>query len=244
VAGGGKLENLVLLVVVIVIVVIALRVFGGPGGMDMFRRARHILARDQPTSPTLRQPTIEDLRPGDAVSFWDGQDDVVESVVQCREEIDGRPSTWRWAVLSSGQVLETAPDNNALYTQSTVFEQGSEAFYTLTAEPEHGGALKVFEARVRDESIAREPVSVTLDGKPWTVESTGTFSASYVGPQPRREVWRDISENPADNVYFELRGESESSALGIWTTHILLLQGRPLGETDIRSLYPGEEERK
>ena len=210
--------------------------------MNMFRRARRILAKDEPAAPP-RQPTLDDLRPGDAISFWDGQDDVVESVVQCREEIGGRASTWRWVMLSSGQVVEVAADNNALYPESTVFQQGSEPFYALTAEPEHHGALKTFEARVRDESIAHEPVAVTLDGKQWTVESTGTFMATYAGPPPRREVWRDISENPADNVYFELRGDEEAAAVGIWTTHILLLQGRPLAESDIRSLYPGGEER-
>jgi hypothetical protein len=75
------------------------------------------------------------------------------------------------------------------------------------------------------------------------VESTGTFLATYVGPAPTQEVWRDITPNPADNVYFELRGAADEQALGIWTTHILLLQGRPLAESDIRSLYPGGEER-
>ena len=210
--------------------------------MDMFRRARRVVAKEEPAAP-LRQPTLEDLRPRDAVSFWDGQDDVVESVIECREELGGRSSTWRWVVLSSKQVIEVAPDNNALYTHSTVFPQGSEPFYALTAEPEHGGGLKTFEARVRDESIAREPVAVEFEGKRWTVESTGTFKATFVGPPPRQEVWRDISENPSDNVYFELRGEDDATALGIWTTHILLLQGRPLTESDIRSLYPGGEER-
>src|SRR5438552_4194678 len=208
--------------------------------MDMFRRVRRILAKDEPR-PGLRQPTLDDLRPGDAISFWDGADDVVQSVVECREEIGGRTSTWRWSILSSGQVVETAPDTNALYTSSAMFTQGSEAFYALTAEPEHGGALKTFESRVRDESIAREPVSVLLDGKQWTIESTGTFRAGYLGPAPRADVWRDISENPADNVYFELRGEGDQAGLGIWTSHILLLEGRPLQDSDVQSLYPGGE---
>jgi hypothetical protein len=140
-------------------------------------------------------------------------------------------------------VLEVAADNNALYDRSTVFQQGSEPFYALTSEPEHGGALKTFEARVRDESVAREPVTVTLDSKQWSVESTGTFMATHVGPPPQQEVWRDISSNPADNVYFELRGDDQASALGIWTTHVLLLQGRHLEPSDIQSLYPGGEER-
>src|SRR5438552_14284579 len=137
--------------------------------MDMFRRARRAFGQE-PTPAPLREPTLPDLRPGDAVSFWDGQDDVVENVVRCREEMEGRASTWSWVLLSSGQVLEVAPDANALYIDSTVLQQGGESFYSLTAEPEHGGALKVFEARVRDESIAREPVHVDVLSKHWTLE--------------------------------------------------------------------------
>ena len=38
-----------------------------------------------------------------------------------------------------------------------------------------------------------------------------------------------------------LGGEDET-ALGIWTSHILLLEGRPLTDADIRSLYPGGTE--
>ena len=211
--------------------------------MDMFRRARRAFGQTPPAAPPARQPTLQDLRRGDAISFWDGQDDVVDSVVRCQEEIGGRTSTWSWVLLSSGQVLEVAPDANVLYTQSTVLQQGSEPFYNLTAEPERGGALKLFEARVRDESIAREPVTIALAGKTWTVESTGTFLASYGGPPPTQEVWRDISQNPADNVYFELRADGDEAAVGIWTSHILLLQGRLLADSDIQSLYPGEEER-
>jgi hypothetical protein len=190
----------------------------------------------------LRQPTLDDLRPGDAISFWDGSDEVVESVIVCREEIGGRASTWRWAVLAGGRVLEVAPDNNVLYSPGTVFNQGTAPYYALTNDPGEGGALKTFEARVRDRSIAQEPVTVTLLDQEWTVESTGTFLATVVGPTPKGEVWRDISPNPADNVYFELRGANGDLALGIWTSHILVLPGRPLDETDIQNLYPGPTE--
>jgi hypothetical protein len=194
------------------------------------------------SSPSLRQPTLDDLRPGDAISFWDGSDEVVESVVVCREELGGRASTWRWVILAGGRVVEVAPDSNVLYSPGTVFHQGTAPFYALTSDPADGGALKTFEARVRDQSIAREPVSVTLLDQEWTVESTGTFLATPVGPSPRDDVWRDISENPADNVYFELRAPNGDVALGIWTSHILLLPGRPLEETDIQNLYPGPTE--
>ena len=195
----------------------------------------------KPTQP-LRQPTIEDLRPRDALSVWDGTDEVVETVVECREELGARTSSWRWNLLSGGRVVEVAPDANVLYSPGRVFQQGSEPYYSLTADPEAGGALKAFEARVRDQSIARNPVGVALLEKQWTVESTGTFSASFIGPPPRSEVWRDISTTPADNVYFELHTADGDLALGIWTTHILLLEGRALEETDIQNIYPGSTE--
>ncbi len=232
--------------VVVAIVVIAIVV-----GIFLYLRSRSAAgdgAGQVPWSGTpraaqpLRQPTLEDLRPGDAVSFWDGSDEVVESVVIAREEIGGRASTWRWNLFVGGRVLEVAPDANVLYSPGTVFQQGSEPYYSLTADPEAGGALKTFEARVRDETVARNPVRVSLLGKEWTVESTGTFSASFIGPIPKGEVWRDISNIPADNVYFELHTADGDLALGIWTSHILVLEGRALEETDIQNLYPGSTE--
>src|SRR5687768_7868794 len=159
------------------------------------------------SSAPLRQPTLEDLRPGDAISFWDGSDEVVEAVVEAREEIGGRASTWRWTLLAGGRVLEVAADEHVLYSPGTVFPQGSAPYYALTSDPQDGGALKTFEARVREQSVARDPVMVSLLDQEWRVESTGTFQATYVGPPPKDEVWRDISTNPADNVYFELRSE-------------------------------------
>jgi hypothetical protein len=185
---------------------------------------------------------LEDLLPGDAVSFWDGDDQVVESVVECRENLGGRTTTWRWVVLGGGRVLETAPEGNVLYVGETVFHQGTVPFDTLVAETDGGGALKTFEARVRDGLIARNPVSVDLGERSWTIESTGTFAVTYRGTPPRREVWRDISGTSSDNVYFELRGADGEIGLGIWTTHILILEGRALEETDIRDLYPGATE--
>lgn len=223
----------------VAIVVIVLFVLGrallSPGGWDILRRARRL--GPEPQSPALRQPTVEDLLPGDAISFWDGADEIVEWVVRCREELGGRAAEWRWVLLGD-RMLEIAPDERILYQRATVLYQGSEPFYHLTAEPEDGGALKTFEARVRDGTIARDPVSVSIGETTWTVESTGTFLATTFPGPVQREVWRDISVVPADNVYFELRGADGARAMGIWTSHILLLEGRPLDETDIHSLYP------
>lgn len=243
------LTGVLVIGLLVVIGIVAYRVLSAPGGLDMIRRTRRLIqGSGLTTHDAPRQPTLETLRPGDAVSFWDRDDEVVESVIECREELGGRTSTWRWMLLTE-RLLEVAPDENALYDRATLLHQGSEGFYALTADPADGGALKTFEARVRDETIARDPVSVVVDGTEWSVESTGTFMARFVGMPTRKEVWRDISENPADNVYFELRRPASDSggdemALGIWTTHILVLQGRPLADSDIENLYPGEEEER
>src|SRR6476646_3738305 len=103
----------ILAIIVVLVIVVAYRVFSAPGSGDMVRRARRV-ARAEPTGPTARQPTITTLQPGDAISFWDGDDRVVDSVIECREEIGARTSRWRWATLSGEWVLETAPDENAL----------------------------------------------------------------------------------------------------------------------------------
>jgi hypothetical protein len=230
-------EGFVVLAILVIILVILGRALLSPGGWDLFRRARRL--GPQREAPTPRQPTVEDLLPGDAISFWDGADEVVEWMIRCREELGGRVAEWKWVLLTGDRMLEIAPDERVLYQRVTVLYQGSEPFYRLTAEPEQDGALKTFEARIRDGTIARDPVSTNIGETSWTVESTGTFLATTFPGSVQREVWRDISADASDNVYFELRGEGEARALGIWTSHILLLEGRPLEETDIQSLYPG-----
>ena len=67
---------------------------------------------------------------------------------------------------------------------------------------------------------------------------------------PNLDVWRDINpSNPGDNVYFELEptedtpgDDSGSEVLGIWTSHIALLFGRPLKAGDIQTIYPRAEQ--
>jgi hypothetical protein len=236
------MESLVPILVIVVLVVIGLvayRVFSAPGSGDMVRRASRVARSEADSPPAARQPTLTDLQPGDAISFWDGDDRVVDAAIECREEIGARTSRWRWLMLSGDAVLETAPDENVLYTQQTILYQGTDPFYALTAEPQDGGALKLFETRVREQSIGRNPVTVSLNGKDWTIESTGTFLASPIGPAPTQPVWADLSPNPSDNVYFELRGEESERGLGIWTSHILLLEGSQLDASDVHDLYPG-----
>jgi hypothetical protein len=193
-----------------------------------------------PPAPAVREPTVETLRPGDAVSFWDGEDAIVETILECEEQVGARRTRWRWNLLRGGRMLETAPDDNVLYTTSEVFHQGSAPFEQLTGEPSIGGVLKTFEARVRAGTVGTNPVHFEYQGKQFQVRSTGTFGATPLGPPPTAEVWRDLADDPSQNVYFELDGPEGSQGLGIWTTHILLLTGEPLKGTDIRSIYPGQ----
>ena len=206
-------------------------------------------------APQPRQPTLADLLPGDVVSFWDGGDNVVQAVLECREELNRRQTVWRWNILDEGHVLEVAPEGNTLYERTAVLLQSSAEFETLTCDPDQGGILKAFEARVREGTAARHPSLFEYDGRTYRVIATGIFEARPVGvpsysptAYPQAEVWRDINpSNPGDNVYFEMEpteptpGDPNSEVLGIWTSHIALLFGRPLKGADVQSIYPRAE---
>jgi hypothetical protein len=204
------------------------------------------------TPPQLRQPTLESLLPGDVVSFWDGGDNVVQAVLECREEVNRRETLWRWNIMDEGRVVEFTPEANTLYERTVVLHQTTAEFEVLTADPEQGGVLKAFEARVREGTAARNPTLFEYDGATYRVVSTGIFAARSMGQAayPNLDVWRDIDpNNPGENVYFELEptqdlpeGASDSEVLGIWTTHIALLFGRPLKAGDIQTIYPRSEE--
>jgi hypothetical protein len=196
-----------------------------------------------------RQPTLADLLPGDVVSFWERGDSVVQAVLECREELNRRETVWRWNLLDESRVLEVTPEATTLYERSVVFHQSSAEFETLTADPEQGGVLKAFEARVRQGTAARNPTLFEFEDKVYRVVSTGIFDARPIGATsyPNLETWRDINPNNAgDNVYFELEPTEEDSSvtdvLGIWTSHIALLFGRSLKPGDIQTIYPRSEE--
>jgi hypothetical protein len=199
--------------------------------------------------PQSRQPTVETLLPGDVVSFWDGGDNVVQAALECREELNGRETVWRWNILDEGRVLEVTPEGSTLYERTVVLHQSSAEFETLTADPDQGGVLKAFEARVRQGIAARNPTLFEYEGTVFRVVSTGIFDARprEQTQYPNLEVWRDINpSNPGDNVYFELEptqdDAAQSDVLGIWTSHIALLFGRPLKAGDIQTIYPRSEE--
>jgi len=200
--------------------------------------------------PQPRQPTVESLLPGDVVSFWDGGDNVVQAVLECREELNRRETVWRWNILDAGRVLEVSPEGNTLYDRTLILHQTSAEFETLTADPEQGGVLKAFEARVRQGTAARNPTLFEYESIVYRVVSTGIFDARAVAQTgyPNLDVWRDINpDNPGDNVYFELEPTQETDdgptdVLGIWTSHIALLFGRPLKAGDVQTIYPRSEE--
>jgi hypothetical protein len=220
----------------------------------MFDRLNRALQQHlDPDKPLAapRQPGVESLLPGDVVSFWDGGDSVVQAVLECREELNRRETIWRWNVLDEGRVLEVTPEGNTLYDRTVVLHQSSPEFETLTADPEQGGVLKAFEARVRQGTAARNPTLFEYEGRVYRVVSTGIFDARPLDQRayPNLDVWRDINpSNAGDNVYFELEPTEDTSAddspgevLGIWTSHIALLFGRPLKAGDIQTIYPRAE---
>ena len=220
----------------------------------MFNRLNRALQQHldpDKTPPALRQPTVDTLLPGDVVSFWDAGDSVVQAVLECQEEVNRRETRWRWNILDEGRVLEVTPEGNTLYERTVILRQRSAEFETLTADPDEGGVLKAFEARVREGIAARNPTLFEYEGKVYRVVSTGIFAATAVDATsyPNLDVWRDINpDDPGENVYFELEPtedvpdtESGGEVLGVWTTHIALLFGRPLKGADVQSIYPRSE---
>jgi len=204
-------------------------------------------------APQPRQPTVNSLLPGDVVSLWDAGDHVVQSILDCREELNQRVTSWRWNLLDEGQMLEATPEGNTLYTRTVILHQDSPEFETLTSDPDQGGVLKAFEARVRQGIAARNPTLFEYEGRVFRVVSTGIFDAQPVGQPsyPNASVWRDINpSNPGDNVYFELEptedvapgDQSPTEVLGIWTSHIALLFGRPMKNADVQTIYPRAEQ--
>jgi hypothetical protein len=238
------LDVLVVIVVLVAIAIAGFFWFGRARESPLGKRTETYLRSERQQAPAEgpREVTVETLRPGDAISFWDGENAIVDTVLECEEQLSGRRTRWRWNLLRGGRMLEVAPDDNVLYTRSEVFHQGTTPFEQLTAEPAAGGTLKTFEARVRAGTVGSNPVFFDYQGINLQLRSTGTFRAAPLGPPPTAEVWRDLSDDPSQNVYFEFDAPDGTQALGIWTTHIALLVGEPLKTTDIRGMYPGNSE--
>lgn len=184
--------------------------------------------------------TIDNVEPGDAIRFWDGDIPLVDTVLDVVEQVGERTVNWRWIILSDGRLLEASPEGKLIYGGPEILHQGSAAFEQLTSEE---GALKTFEQRVRDGMSGLNPVHFRHGRASYQMRSTGTFSASTRGNQPTWDAWRDISPKAGDNVYFKMESASGAEALGIWTSHIALHVGQRMKESDIGSIYSkGREE--
>ena len=99
--------------------------------------------------------------------------------------------------------------------------------------------LKAFEARVRQGTAARNPTLFEYEGSVYRVVSTGIFAAQ---PHRRRPAIRTSTSGATSIRTTRARtsissssrpsdvpdDDSGSEVLGIWTSHIALLFGRPL----------------
>jgi hypothetical protein len=204
----------------------------------VFDRMRDSLfgKKKEAPAPIRRTETPADLQRGDVVVFWEGGDRVVTATLDCYENINGRQTEWRWLQLDSGQTLEVLSSGEFLYEPAEVLYQGTVAFQRLTGSRDEQGVLQSFEQRVRDGTVATDPVSFRMDDAVYRVLSTGTFLARRTGPV-QGEVWRDISDDEGQNVYVRMQASDGANVLGIWTTHIALMKGRPLRSSDIKGLY-------
>jgi hypothetical protein len=237
------LEQLIGLVVLAIIVIGGFLVFSRARASSTADRAARVVRQriDNVQEIKSREPTLDTLRPGDAIAFSDGSNALVASVLECHEQVGPRVSAWRWSFLDDGKMIEVAPDGNVIYDRSEVAYQGGELFQRLVSEAGQGGVLKLFEQRVRAGTVATNPLTFEHASLTFHMRSTGTFSSVASG-KPLGEVWRDISPQAGDNVYFEAEAQSGEQLLGVWTSHIVLLVGQPLGVTDIDAIYPGMEE--
>ena len=202
--------------------------------LDRFGRILRQHQEQPPTPPPATTP--QTLKPGDALILEDGRDFLVQVALDCSEDLGDRSTTWRWLLLDDGGVLEVLRHIMNLYGPPEILYQGTPSFALLTGQGSQDGLLRVFEARVRAETIASMPVTFEHNGVTYQVSSTGTFRATWNGISDA-EVWADISQNAGDNVYFKLRAADGSEALGIWTTHIAFFSGASLTHADIKGMY-------
>ncbi|HLZ71178.1 MAG TPA: hypothetical protein VKV26_14850 [Dehalococcoidia bacterium] len=189
--------------------------------------------RKEHGQPAPVESTPQTLKPGDAIMLWNGDDRLVQSALECAEHLNSRETDWRWLLLDGGAVLEVTPGHTTYYDQNEVIYQGSVEFQRLVGDQD--GLLRVFEARVRDGTVALNPVTFEKGGAAFQVASTGTFFVQQAaGAALDLDVWRDITPNEVDNVYVKLNGPLGGKALGVWTTHIAFLRGQEVGPSDLR----------
>jgi hypothetical protein len=191
---------------------------------------------EQPSTPPP-ETTPDTLGPGDALILADGRDFLVQSAIDCEEALEGRTTRWRWLLLDDGSLLEVVHHALNLYARAVILYQGTPPYAMLTGQGNQDGLLRVFEARVRADTIASMPVIYEHGGASFQIRSTGTFSAHFTG-MTDADVWADVSESAGDNVYVKFDApSSETLALAVWTSHIAFYTGQVLSHADIKGMY-------
>jgi hypothetical protein len=204
----------------------------------VFDRMRDAMFGRKPEEPTPIRVTESpaDLQRGDVIVFWDAGDAIVTATLDCSESSSGRQATWRWLFLSTGSMIEVVGKANTIYEQTELIAKETVAFQRLTGSAQDGGILQTFEARQQDGTAATDPVVFRMDDVAYRLTHTGTFLCTRTGPLDE-PVWRDISQQEGQNVYFRMQSTDGAEVLGIWTADIALLKGRHLTNAEIKGLY-------
>ncbi|MGH2353400.1 MAG: hypothetical protein ACRDI2_01950 [Chloroflexota bacterium] len=189
-----------------------------------------------PRADPLDDQSFADLEPGDAISFWGEGNRLVTCVFDCAEGIGERRYTWRWLFLDDGSLIEHSADGRWRYTEHEIVPQGSALFSDLVGS---GGLLEQFEARVRNDSVGDDPVFTELRSRRYRVTATGTVEVTRHGDPPRLAPWGQFVKSQEENIYFSLVAVDDETegVLGLWTSHVCLSFGKPVGETDVDGIY-------
>ena len=207
-----------------------------PWDKDGARRNGHGRTGHDWHAGTTDDHNLGDLEPGDAITFWGEGNRVVTCVYECAEGIGEREYQWKWVFLDDGSLVEHSADGQWRYTEHQLVPQGSALFSDLVGPD---GMLEQFEARVRVDTVGDDPLWVELKGQRYRVTSTGTVAPKRRGPSPSLAPWSQMVKNADGNVYFSCVAAEDESAgvLGLWTSHICLSFGRPIGLTDIDAVF-------
>jgi len=141
----------------------------------VWRGTAHVRPIEPQAAPALdpskplgqaREPDRRNPAAGDVVSFWDGGDSIVQARAGVGQRGLERPPDQSGAgIYSTETACSMSHPKVRHYSSARSFSPGFRAeFETLTTSPENGGALKAFEARVREGIAARNPTLFEYDG--------------------------------------------------------------------------------
>jgi hypothetical protein len=188
------------------------------------------------SDPIEEAERLDDLLPGDVLDLWLEENMVIQTLFRAWETMDNGTVKWQWMFLDDGSLLEVSPDGLFRYKEHRVLKQGTALYEEIVAQD---GALVRFEERVREDTVGRRPVHLTIDEKEYRITSTGTCAVERLGEEPEPMSWRFFDRNPSENVYFGLVDvEDESNVgLGLWTAHVCLSFGKEMDRSDITNIY-------